>query len=240
MYNGPVTGFSFALHLVVGLGGQAGRIARGAVLGKGRGPATASRVATIVSWLVALTGLATLAGIGAILAWLSTNLGLSEPAAVAAIEVTTRVPFDAPDEFALTVPALGRTFVVRPGPTEENLRAGPAYDPAGGTPGREGNIVVYGHRNSYDRPFDKLGQLRPGDELTVTLGGQQYHYRVEQIRRVLPAEVPSGPLPGRSLLTLVTCDPPGSTAYRLVVTAVANVRQEESGVSNDEDKNPHP
>ncbi|OKI04491.1 class E sortase [Streptomyces sp. CB02923] len=98
-------------------------------------------------------------------------------------------------------------------------------------PGEQGNFALAGHRNTHGEPFRFLNRLRPGDTVEVVTAAVRYTYAVD---RTLPRTTPSdgtvtAPVPYSSAhpslrytepaayLTLTTCTPEYSSAYRLVV-----------------------
>ncbi|MFG2113190.1 class E sortase [Streptomyces sp. NPDC048718] len=105
--------------------------------------------------------------------------------------------------------------------------------PGSAAPGRTGNLALAGHRNTHGEPFRRLDRLRPGDDVTVRTRQGTYTYRVDRVlARTSPRDTGViAPVP-RSLthpaagydrpgayLTLTTCTPEFSSAYRLVVWA---------------------
>lgn len=98
-------------------------------------------------------------------------------------------------------------------------------------PGETGNFALAGHRNTHGEPFRFLNRLRPGDTVEVVTAAARYTYAVD---RTVPRTTPSdgtvvAPVPYStahpslrytepgSYLTLTTCTPEYSSAYRLVV-----------------------
>ncbi|MFB6835511.1 class E sortase [Streptomyces sp. NPDC056361] len=100
-------------------------------------------------------------------------------------------------------------------------------------PGAVGNFALAGHRNTHGEPFRYIDRLGVGDEISVRTRARTYVYRVDQVLRATsPRDVGViRPVP-RSIvkpsygygapgayLTLTTCTPEFSSAYRLVVWA---------------------
>lgn len=101
-----------------------------------------------------------------------------------------------------------------------------------GRPGQGGNVVVTGHSPASDpavwsrSAFRQLAYLQPGDRITLQAGSRTYTYRVARAFAI-PAEEAATPdaarwiAPGgRERLTLVTCWPPHTAAFRVVVVAL--------------------
>jgi len=105
-------------------------------------------------------------------------------------------------------------------------------------PGQPGNFAVAAHDVTAGNPFLHLGDLRPGNIVTVTTKCDVYRYAVQskQVVRytdiaVLDA-VPGQPgeRPRKQLITLITCTPVtlAFTPYRIIVTGhLVSVTQRE-------------
>jgi LPXTG-site transpeptidase (sortase) family protein len=101
-----------------------------------------------------------------------------------------------------------------------------------GGPGQGGNVVITGHSPASDPSiwsrsvFRQLAYLQPGDAVELQAGSRAYRYRVARAFAI-PADqaaaadaarwiAPGGP----ERLTLVTCWPPHTAAFRIVVVAL--------------------
>lgn len=104
---------------------------------------------------------------------------------------------------------------------QANLDRGPAHIGGTALPGAPGNCGIAGHRSTFTRPFERLGSLAEGDEVTlIGRSGTAYTYRVSRIWVVSPDQVSVlDPTPEPSV-TMVTCHPPGSESSRLIVRAL--------------------
>jgi sortase A len=93
-------------------------------------------------------------------------------------------------------------------------------------PGQQGNVVVFGHSSNnifnqgdYKFAFVLLSRLENGDIFYLTKDKIRYAYRVYDKKIVKPTAVEVlGPADRTDTATLITCDPPGTTLNRLVVT----------------------
>jgi sortase A len=93
-------------------------------------------------------------------------------------------------------------------------------------PGEQGNAVLFGHssnnilnKGKYKFAFVLLNRLDEGDTFMLTHGGKRYVYRVYGKKIVKPTEVGVlGAAAKPNSATLITCDPPGTSINRLVVT----------------------
>ncbi|ARD42836.1 hypothetical protein B6G06_08835 [Actinomyces gaoshouyii] len=67
--------------------------------------------------------------------------------------------------------------------------------------------------------FDRLTDLKKGDSFYISVLGKTLKYEVTDIQVVLPSETESlNQVPGRDLVTLITCTPYGVNTHRLLVT----------------------
>lgn len=67
--------------------------------------------------------------------------------------------------------------------------------------------------------FDHLTDLKKGDAFYISVLGKTLKYEVTDIQVVLPTETESlNQVPGRDLVTLITCTPYGVNTHRLLVT----------------------
>jgi sortase A len=114
------------------------------------------------------------------------------------------------------------------------LRQGPGHYPGTAMPGEIGNFVLSGHRTTYSAPFNRIDELRRGDDIVVDARDARYTYRVTRAEVVEPtrmeviAPVPEHPgeRPARPMITLTTCHPEYSARQRLIVYGVLAQREE--------------
>ncbi|WP_432922187.1 class E sortase [Microbispora sp. CA-135349] len=136
----------------------------------------------------------------------------------------------------LRIPRLGAgyRFAVVEGVGPEELREGPGHYPGTALPGQLGNFVLSGHRTTYAAPFNRIDELRRGDDIVVDARDARYTYEVTRKEVVDPGEIDVvAPVPGHpgrrptaALITMTTCHPEFSAAQRLIVQGVL-VRREE-------------
>jgi LPXTG-site transpeptidase (sortase) family protein len=83
----------------------------------------------------------------------------------------------------------------------------------------EGEVILHGHRTSYGSPFLRLNEVNPGDKITLEWPGiGQVNYTVKNTTIVPPSHVI--PVSNETQrIYLITCDPPGFTTNRLIITA---------------------
>lgn len=119
----------------------------------------------------------------------------------------------------LTIPRLGVRRYVPEGATPEHLRRyGVGRITWTSLPTAPGTLGIAGHRTTYGAPFFYLDRLSAGDAIVVEYGGHRYTYRVERQMTVTPDRADTlQDATGRSGIALVTCSPPYSAAFRLIV-----------------------
>jgi sortase A len=122
----------------------------------------------------------------------------------------------------LQIPAIDLDTIVVEGTTPAALRAGAGHYPKTPLPGEVGNVGIAGHRTTYGRPFNQMDDLEPGDKVILTTPIGKHTYQVTSQPFVVS---PNDWSPineykeGGSFLTLTSCHPEGSAAYRIVVRA---------------------
>jgi sortase A len=111
---------------------------------------------------------------------------------------------------------------------ERALEKGVVHYPTTSNPGEIGNGVIFGHsannilnHGKYKFAFVLLKRLETGDVFYIQKDGKRYAYKVFDKKIVPPTDVsvlyPSFP-DKPATFTLITCDPPGTSLNRLVVT----------------------
>lgn len=93
-------------------------------------------------------------------------------------------------------------------------------------PGQNGNLVIVGHssnnifnKGKYKFAFVLLSRLEPGDTFYLQKDGKRFTYEIYQKKVVKPDDVSVlGPGDRPATASLITCDPPGTSINRLVVT----------------------
>jgi len=116
----------------------------------------------------------------------------------------------------LQIPAIGmRDVVVVEGTSAENMTLGPGHLRSTPLPGQAGLSVLYGRRATFGAPFARIGQLRPGDAITVITQQGTSEYRVAAVGDSQHPVV--DPSPNR--LVMLTSSSAETPAYYLEVDA---------------------
>ena len=109
----------------------------------------------------------------------------------------------------------------------EAMRHGVAHAKTTTKPDEVGNVYLFAHSTlnfweygEYATVFTTLHQLSPGDRIVIFYKGKRYDYRVDE-KEIVPGFdlTPLTRESSRRLLTLQTCDPPGTTWRRLIIIA---------------------
>jgi len=97
-------------------------------------------------------------------------------------------------------------------------------------PGEVGNFGIAAHRTTYGAPFNKVADLRPGDELYVQTADGWYTYTFRNLQYVQATQVsvlqpvPDAPdvsaASGERLITLTSCNPMFTAQERIVAYGV--------------------
>jgi sortase A len=125
----------------------------------------------------------------------------------------------------LSIPKIGLLDAIVEGVGEAQLEQGPGHYPGTSLPGEAGNVAIAGHRTTYAHPFYNLDALSLGDHIFIMTTQGLFKYTVSGSQVVAPTDVAVlNTLPGKSTLTLTTCNPRYSAATRLVVTADLDAR----------------
>jgi sortase A len=91
-------------------------------------------------------------------------------------------------------------------------------------PGETGNIVLFGHLDGAYSTFDRLKELRPGDQFSIFTETHQYRYVVRENFETTPDDVSVLVPTDRPTATLITCSgrwDPAARNYsrRLIIEA---------------------
>ncbi|MEU4270407.1 class E sortase [Streptomyces sp. NPDC026092] len=135
----------------------------------------------------------------------------------------------------IRIPRIGLTAPVARGVSKRSVldRGYVGHYPNTAGPGQTGNFALAGHRNTHGEPFRYINRLRPGDRIQVQTRDTAYEYVVDRVlAQTSPRDTGVIQAVPRSLvkpsygysepgayLTLTTCTPEFSSAYRLVVWA---------------------
>jgi sortase A len=137
-------------------------------------------------------------------------------------------PTPVPAPVRVTIKAIGRILIpsinvdmpVTEGSTSANLRVAIGHFSESADFGQSGNCILFGHRMyTYGRHFNRLGEVKIGQQIILEDKKNRYVYEVDQIDTILPEQLVSelfAPVSG-SRIMLVTCTPVRVASHRLLV-----------------------
>ena len=126
----------------------------------------------------------------------------------------------------IQIPSIRVDTVVVEGTNSTALAAGAGHYRDTPLPGEPGNMAIAGHRTMNGQPFNRLDELKPGDNVILITPFGRYTYEVVQ-----PFDGHANPwitTPNDwnvvsetkdAMLTLTTCHPKGSARERLIARA---------------------
>lgn len=118
----------------------------------------------------------------------------------------------------IQIPRIGLVHAVYEGVTLTVIDKGPGHWPGSAVPGQLGNAVFAGHRTTKSRPFRRINEMAPGDEIIFKTDSGTHTYKMNGFKIVTPKDVHIvNPTPDATV-TLFACHPPGSARQRYVVT----------------------
>ncbi len=108
---------------------------------------------------------------------------------------------------------------------QKSLEQGVVHYAASPEPGQKGNSVIVGHSSNnifnagkYKFAFVLLRRLSVDDTFFVQKDGVRYTYKIFERKIVQPDDVSVlGPSSRDNTMTLITCDPPGTSLRRLII-----------------------
>lgn len=148
------------------------------------------------------------------------------PAPYVPLPIPIAIPLDsyAPEPMVeygmIEIPKIGLDHKLYQGVTLHNIDLGPSHWTGTARPGERGNAVVAGHRVTNTRPFLRIDELVPGDEVIFRVDGVRSTYRVTNSLIVAPEDTWIADQTRTPTATLYACHPPGSEAQRYVVQMV--------------------
>lgn len=137
----------------------------------------------------------------------------------ATVPETGLAPVEGATLAEMRIPRLALTVIVLEGDSPAVLRRAVGHLAETALPGRSGNVVLAGHRDTFFRP---LKQVRRGDVIELRTRHGEFSYVVESTAVVPPNETSVLESTAGHTLTLITCFPfsyVGSAPDRFIVRA---------------------
>ncbi|MEX1177926.1 MAG: class E sortase [Nitriliruptor sp.] len=127
----------------------------------------------------------------------------------------------------IVIPAIDVSTLVVEGTSPAALRAGAGHYPDTPLPGEVGNVGIAGHRTTYGRPFNRVDELEPGDEIWLLTPVGDHRYVVSEPDPDIgdnpwittPDDWGVVAESDDAVLTLTSCHPKGSAQQRIIVRA---------------------
>lgn len=118
----------------------------------------------------------------------------------------------------LSVPSVDIKYPVVKGTTASILKKSLGYFENTALPGQKGNFAVAGHRNSsYAKYFNRLDEVKPGDEIIVETRDKTYTYIVDKSFKIHESDTEVLEQSSDARITLITCTNGYKPKYRIVV-----------------------
>ncbi|GAA3402226.1 class D sortase [Paenibacillus hodogayensis] len=121
----------------------------------------------------------------------------------------------------IEIPSIEVKMPVLEGATLANMKVAAAHMTETTPLGKIGNAAIAAHRaRTKGRQFNRLNEVKAGDEVVIRTAGETYVYTVYQTSIVEPTDVSVLQQNGKDqILTLITCDPVVNATHRLIVQA---------------------
>jgi sortase A len=119
----------------------------------------------------------------------------------------------------IELPKLGLRFDVVQGTDTVSLEKGPGHYPATALPGLGQTVAIAGHRTTYLAPFRRINELRPGDQIILSMPYARFTYVVQKTEVVLPTALWVTRNVGYERLVPSACHPLYSASHRIIVFA---------------------
>jgi sortase A len=153
--------------------------------------------------------------------------GTPTPPPLAADETVTTAPTESvpaavqSSGFRIQIPALDLDWAVMGDIGNAELAVGPGQYPGTAGPGSAGNLAIAGHRTHRGEPsyFYPINRLAPGDQIIIKGTSRVWVYQVERLFIISAYDLSVLAPSSEPILTLTTCDPPGTEDKRLIVRA---------------------
>jgi len=118
----------------------------------------------------------------------------------------------------MLIPKIDLKVAIGEGVDMETLKYAVGHFQGTGNPGEKGNFCVAGHRSyTYSEYFNRLDEMKIGDEIIVKTVKGEYKYKIYDIKVVEPTEVSVLEPTKDATLTLVTCTPVRVATHRLII-----------------------
>ena len=130
----------------------------------------------------------------------------------------------------IQIPSIGADWYFYEGVDLSILKDGPGHYEGTPMPGQPGNAAIAGHRTTYGAPFNRVDEMKSGDEIIITyVTGAEFTYTYRSTEIVSPDRVDilqnqDSEDDGETdnMLTLIACHPEYSARERIIIFARLN------------------
>jgi sortase A len=120
----------------------------------------------------------------------------------------------------LVIPKIDLKVAIGEGADLKTLKYAVGHFKNTAMPGQVGNFCVAGHRSyTFGEYFNRLGEIKIGDEILVETIKGNYKYKVYNTQVVLPTDTEVLNPTQDATMTLVTCTPIRVGTHRLIIKA---------------------
>jgi sortase A len=118
----------------------------------------------------------------------------------------------------MVIPKINLNVAVAEGTDNQTLKYAVGHFEGTAMPGEKGNFSVAGHRSyTYSQYFNRLEELKVGDEIIVRTKNGEFTYVVYETFVVEPTEISVLDETKDATVTLITCTPIRAATHRLIV-----------------------
>lgn len=149
----------------------------------------------------------------------SSEEGVQEEEVIDSVPTEMQTPNGLAVMGIVSIPKIDVDLMFVEGVTKQALKFAVGHMPGTGMPGEVGNCVIAGHRSyTFGEYFNRLDEVKVGDEILITMGKDKYTYKVYESFLVEPTEVwVTEPIENKKIVTLITCHPVVKATHRLIV-----------------------
>jgi sortase A len=116
----------------------------------------------------------------------------------------------------IIIPKIGVEQIVQDGIDAKTLTQSPGHYPKTQNPGQIGWCAIAGHRITYSAPFDRLNELKGGDQIILETKDARFVYLFYEIKTVLDTADLEMPKTDAANIILTTCEPKTGSSHRLI------------------------
>ncbi|MFL0248398.1 class D sortase [Candidatus Clostridium stratigraminis] len=118
----------------------------------------------------------------------------------------------------MKIPKIDLKVAIGEGIDNKTLKYAVGHFTGTAMPGEKGNFSVAGHRSyTYSEYFNRLDELKDGDEIIVQTKKGEFTYKIYEKEVVEPTEVSVLNSTKDATITLVTCTPIRIATHRLII-----------------------